>query len=681
MSEEGWLLDAVIDRKTNTMKLWLKTTDHRTIPFTVPFRPQFYVWCSKESPWGPLKRLARAIREHQGVFQVEEVEKYRRLEDAKTTPVLAVTTTGVNAFKRTVHDIGALGDLDIYNADLPLEQLFFLDSSLFPFCYTTLSKDNHNEIIAQVRDHQEDIDYALPPLNVFQLTVNNHKAKALPDRLQLGDPLKSITLTPVERWLPHSTGEKDPIVIDGPEDRILPDLAATLKEQNVDVIITVDGDDTIFPYLAGKAAGLEQTHELVLGREPKALYMSVKRKPSSYFSYGQIFYRSNRHTTLSGRLHVDTRQSSPIGFVGGIEISRLTKCPLQRSTRITIGQNFTNIQLAIAFKKGVLIPPVKRNTEYFKNGMELLTADKGGLIFTPKIGVFGQVAEFDFTSLYPSLMYGKNISPETVECTCCPNSNILVPQIGFRTCQQRQGLIPETLELLLKKRRIYKRYKKTNFAYDQRQAAIKWILVTCFGYLGFKNARFGRVEAHMATTAWAREVLLRTAELAERQKFEILHGIVDCLWLKRQNATLDEFKAFGEEVTREIGIEFDFDGLFRWIVFLPSRIHENVSVMNRFYGAFESGKVKARGLAVRRRDTPWFLKTAQNNMLKVLAQAKTVDEFYEIIPEVQEVLEEHRERLRSNVVEIRDLVFKRRLTRDPSDYKVPSPQAICAKQL
>ena len=46
-------------------------------------------------------------------------------------------------------------------------------------------------------------------------------------------------------------------------------------------------------------------------------------------------------------------------------------------------------------------------------------------------------------------------------------------------------------------------------------SAEKWLLVTCFGYLGYKNARFGRIEAHEAVTAYGREALLRAKEAAE----------------------------------------------------------------------------------------------------------------------------------------------------------------------
>ena len=44
--------------------------------------------------------------------------------------------------------------------------------------------------------------------------------------------------------------------------------------------------------------------------------------------------------------------------------------------------------------------------------------------------------------------------------------------------------------------------------YKQRQTALKWMLVTCFGYLGYKNARFGKIEAHEAVTAYGRDKLL-----------------------------------------------------------------------------------------------------------------------------------------------------------------------------
>ena len=52
----------------------------------------------------------------------------------------------------------------------------------------------------------------------------------------------------------------------------------------------------------------------------------------------------------------------------------------------------------------------------------------------------------------------------------------------------------------------------------------------------------------------------------------------------------------------------------------------------------ENGKVKIRGLEVRRRDTPRFVYDAQMEMIKVLANASNSRDFIERIPEALNVV-------------------------------------------
>ena len=73
--------------------------------------------------------------------------------------------------------------------------------------------------------------------------------------------------------------------------------------------------------------------------------------------------------------------------------------------------------------------------------------------------------------------------------------------------------MPRTLRPILELReRLKARAKEVSAEeathYKERQNALKWMLVTCFGYLGYKNARFGRIEAHEAVTAYGRDKLL-----------------------------------------------------------------------------------------------------------------------------------------------------------------------------
>jgi hypothetical protein len=200
----------------------------------------------------------------------------------------------------------------------------------------------------------------------------------------------------------------------------------------------------------------------------------------------------------------------------------------------------------------------------------------------------------------------------------------------------------------------------------------------CFGYLGFKNSRFGRAEAHNATTAYSREVLLQATEHAEQRGYSVVHGIVDSLWLQKDGASPSDYRTLCQEVSRKIDIPFDFKGMFRWIVFLPSREISSVPVLNRYYGVKTDGELKLRGIELRRRDTPNYIRYAQEAMLKELAKAKTAEEWFSRVPEVYRVLQMYIARLKDRDVDPKDLVFKRRLTREIDAYQSMTYQAAAA---
>jgi DNA polymerase elongation subunit (family B) len=284
-------------------------------------------------------------------------------------------------------------------------------------------------------------------------------------------------------------------------------------------------------------------------------------------------------------------------------------------------------------------------------------------------------------------MAKRNISAETVLCKCCPDSTLRVPELGYNICEKRKGIVPRTLEIVLKKRAIYKRLRgeekdpELRMVYDRRQGALKWILVTSFGYLGYKNARFGKVDAHIAVCAFAREDFLRTVRMAEERGFEVIHGIVDSLWLKKEGASPREYVELCDAVSEEIGVQLNVEGRYRWIVFLPSRMHAEIPVLNRYYGVFESGKIKVRGIEAVRRDTPPYFKEAQMDMIRVLAKAPNSEAFKGSIEESVDVLKGYVEQVRKKDVDARDLTVSKRLSMHPNKYTHHVFQAIAARQL
>ena len=79
---------------------------------------------------------------------------------------------------------------------------------------------------------------------------------------------------------------------------------------------------------------------------------------------------------------------------------------------------------------------------------------------------------------------------------------------------------------------------------------MKWLLVCCFGYTGYKNARFGKIEAHEAINAVARETLLVAKEIAETDGFELIHALVDSLYVWKEGATREDYERLSQEIER-----------------------------------------------------------------------------------------------------------------------------------
>jgi len=179
----------------------------------------------------------------------------------------------------------------------------------------------------------------------------------------------------------------------------------------------------------------------------------------------------------------------------------------------------------------VAVPFQKKDAESLRNICELRACDKGGMIFQPEPGVYERVHQIDFTSLYPSIIVKYNLSPETIEH----------PEL--------KGFLITVLSPLLALRIETKRRKKIDPEYKGLDSVLKWMLVTCFGYTGYRNAKFGQIQVHEGITGISRELLIKIKELAEEMGFEVLHGIVDCLWVRGE-----PISAFKEAVERETGI-------------------------------------------------------------------------------------------------------------------------------
>lgn len=665
---EGWILD--VYQKKDGMVVWLKTRNCQTVRLIDNWQQYLFVAGDQSD----LTKLADRLHIKGMSFE----EKYAKPEDNELSTVLKIPVRNSREAERLAEKILAYGryrQYELYNVDVKTSQLYMYEKNIYPFGYVKVTA-HQNHIHLELRDNLESVDYEIPPLREIALSATIQREGRLPAQT---DPIKVITITSEnETYYSNGCDEREKLLW----------LVETLKTFDPDIIYTNDGDKFLFPYLVYRATVNGITDQLILGRESVPLRVSYERG-QTYMSYGKVCYRP-MSTRLFGRLHIDRENSilyRDCGLQGIIEVARLCRIPVQRATSTTIGTSMTSAQFYEAGRQGVLIPWQKTNTEELKTANELLLADRGGFYYEPEVGLHELVGELDFTSLYPMIMFRKNLSGETVRCKCCADSKNRVPELGYNVCTKQIGIVSKSLKLLLEKRLRYKEIRqhaadrKLSAIYEMRQAALKWILVCSFGYLGFKNARFGQIDAHIATCAYARQILKETVHLAESRGFRLIHGMVDSVWLKKEGAEEADYLELCAEIEKTTGFTVTFEGIYRWIVFLPSKIHQGVPTLSRYYGVFRNGKIKDRGIVTRRHDTPSIINRCIREIMHVLAKAENAEEFYARLPSADEVIKRYIRRIRSGDVSSEELTIQKYLSQTLSEYRHKVLQAIAADQL
>ncbi|MDG7002259.1 MAG: hypothetical protein JRN15_24445, partial [Nitrososphaerota archaeon] len=490
--------------------------------------------------------------------------------------------------------------------------------------------------------------------------------------------LTSIKLTPSTYNGEETQGS--PIDVQGSDEgEILAETAREVQRFDPDFIITRNGDAFVFPHLHSKA----QKHQVSfdLNRDPDAkprVSHSTQSGGRTYFSYGRIMYRPTTQR-FYGRIHVDGQNTFVYDqclFEGLFEIARISRMPFHTSSRASIGKSLSGLQFYYAHLRDTLIPYKPVTSEDIKSMEDLLVADRGGLVFVPLPGVHERVCEFDFASLYPSIIKGRNISAETVNCVCCPNSDNRLQDLDLHICKKRLGIVPQSLELPLSKRFAYKRLRdqtsdpRLKQVYNERAGALKWVLVTSFGYLSFRHAKFMKIDAHIAVCSVARQTLLDAMHTAESRGYRVIHGIIDSLWVSKERANPEDYQELREEIESATKFKLAIEGIYKWIVFLPSKVDSQNQVPTRYFGAFEkNNELKVRGIEWRRRDAPLYFKACQEKILKELAKCDNQEELRKCAKtEGIAIFNEFARNLEKHDAPPLSLLITRRLSKNLSEY-------------
>ncbi len=386
--------------------------------------------------------------------------------------------------------------------------------------------------------------------------------------------------------------------------------------------------------VVASAAVIHQLFEVAAAydREP----ISVGREPgyqqlagqSTYESYGQVGHSPARYA-VPGRAIIDRSNTffySQTNLDGVLDLVERSRKPLQELGWASIGNVLTAIQIREARRRNVLVPWHSWRHEQFKTMGQLHAADRGGTTLSPEVGLHEDVHELDFASMYPNIIVTRNISPETIRGDC--RESTTVPGLGYEICAER-GYLPDVLEPLIADREETKAELAATDDPERRaelrgrSEAIKWILVSCFGYQGFSNAKFGRIEAHEAINAYARELLLAAKDYLEEGGYRVLHGIVDSIWVTpRADAEQTPLREIAATVSETTGIDLEYEDAYDWVAFVPMKDAE-AGALTKYFGRLRDpgpgeDPFKVRGIELRQRSTCEWVANLQRALLETL---------------------------------------------------------------
>jgi len=382
------------------------------------------------------------------------------------------------------------------------------------------------------------------------------------------------------------------------------------------------------------------------------------------------------------------REVSLTGVAGLIEWCRISWIPLRLLSKASIGEVLTTAEAFKAFRRRYLVPERVGRVEAFRSLRDLLRADRGGSVLTPEVGVYFNVAQLDFNSLYPSLIVKHNVSPETVGREGCINY-FRVPEVNHLVCQDLVGVVPEALKELVSRREALREALKSvndlglKDLLNERQKALKWVLVASFGYLGYRNSRFGKIEAYESVTALARDALRRAESVAEREGFRVIHALVDSIFVQEvsdnSKGGCDEgrYLKLAKEIAGEVGVGMKVEAIYDWVAFPKTR--EGRASPMKYFGRLRDGSLKIKGMKAINSSTPEVVREAQLAVLMELAKAKDLRSLRDALLRAREIIDHYIKSVIDGEVSPDSLVIRRRLRKPLSTYRSRQPHVRAAR--
>ncbi|MBL7055711.1 ribonuclease H-like domain-containing protein [Candidatus Woesearchaeota archaeon] len=362
-----------------------------------------------------------------------------------------------------------------------------------------------------------------------------------------------------------------------------------------------------------------------------------------------------------------------------IEMVKITNLPIYDVNRVGYSQlvEWYLLKQSPAFNQ---IAPNK------PHGKELIRRRsiriKGAFVFEPKPGLYKDITVFDYRSLYPTIIGSHNISPGTLNCSCCEGTAKKVP-LEFQNrwfCEKRKGFIPTLIEDLITRRMRIKEIIKDHEGeqhriLEARSNALKLLANSFYGYLGFYAARWYSLDCAESTTAYGRYYIKQVISKAEKEKFEVIYSDTDSVFLTLDGKKKEDALMFAEHINRELPglMELEFDGFYPSGIFVSAKMGEG-GAKKRYALASETGEIKIKGFESVRRNTSTISKETQEKVFEIILNEHDNKKAFEY---VKGVIND----LRNKKIPLDKVIISTQLKKPIEEYDAKGPHVAVAQRL
>jgi len=367
-----------------------------------------------------------------------------------------------------------------------------------------------------------------------------------------------------------------------------------------------------------------------------------------------------------------------------VVISRIARMPIDDISRMGVSQWIRSLLYFEHRKNGSLIPRRdeldKRSSGVANEAVIKNKKFRGGLVVEPKEGIHFNVTVMDFASLYPSIIKVKNISYETVRCSHDECKKNTIEQTNHWVCTKKNGLTSLLIGSLRDLRvNYYKTMARKDTLTDEERhlytvvsQALKVILNASYGVMGAEIFPLYFLPAAEATTSTGRHIILDTISKCNDAGIEVLYGDTDSLFIK--SPPPQQIQKIIDRAKNDHNVELEVEKEYRYVVLSDRK--------KNYLGVTKNGKVDVKGLTGKKSHTPPFIKTLFFELLDILAEVKTVDEFKHAKKKISDKISECTKKVQAKEIPLSELAFNVMISKAPKEYVKTIPQHIrAARQL